>query len=228
MRVRIGLALVIAACSSSAPPKAPASAPPETPAVASTGAPSAAPASVAPQAEAEPAPSTSSAAPAASAPLPSASEGADFVSALQNNPVLLQTMLGVTPDAKATFDHPSGKPLPETCALETVAWREVPSLYGIQGFTQVKDRAEAIARNARSYLHLKQHLVDLDGKLAKRKKAKPAHPGAELAVISVMHFAPGSDGVLTEWGEIYILGLRDCVITPLAVARTGAASIKQR
>jgi hypothetical protein len=142
--------------------------------------------------------------------------------------MLLQAMLGVKPDAKATFDHPSGKPLPATCALETVAWREVPTLYGIEGFTQVKDRAEAVAQNTRSYLHLKQHLVDLDGKRRKSKKAKPAHPGAELAVISVMHFAPGSNGVLTEWGEIYILGLFDCVVTPLAVARTGAGPIKQR
>ena len=36
-----------------------------------------------------------------------------------------------------------------------------------------------------------------------------------------MHFAPSEDGRLIEWGEIYILGLQDCVVSPLVVARTG-------
>ena len=67
--------------------------------------------------------------------------------------------------------------------------------------------------------------IDLDPKRSRNQKSKkqPAspHPGTELAVISVMHFAPSEDGRLIEWGEIYILGLQDCVVSPLVVARTG-------
>jgi hypothetical protein len=150
---------------------------------------------------------------------------ADQAPTLGANYVLLRALLGGEPSKPSDLDHPPGKALRDTCSLESVPWKDTPSLYGLEGLLQVKDRAEAAERGTRSYAHLKQQLIDLDPKRSRNQKSKkqPAspHPGTELAVISVMHFAPSEDGRLIEWGAIYILGLQDCVVSPLVVARTG-------
>jgi hypothetical protein len=139
-------------------------------------------------------------------------------------------LLGGQPSKPSDLDHPRGKPLHDICSLEAVPWKDTPSLYGLEGLMQVKDRIEAAERATRSYTHLKQQLVDLDAKPGQNhksnKQAVPPHPGAELAVISVMHFSPDADGGLAEWGEVYILGLRDCVVSPLVVARTAPRLLK--
>jgi hypothetical protein len=144
--------------------------------------------------------------------------------------MLLRALLGGEPSKPSDLDHPHGQPLLGTCSLEAVRWQDTPSLYGLQGLVQVKDRAEAAHRGTRVYAHLKQQLVDLDPKPRRNQKSKnePAPPqrGTELAVISVMHFAPVEDGSLIEWGEIYIFGLSDCIVSPLVVARTGPKPLK--
>lgn len=155
---------------------------------------------------------------------------ADQASALGANPLFLRALLGGEPSNLSDLDHPSGQPLLGTCSLEAVRWKDTPSLYGLEGLVQVKDRAEAADRGTRVYAHVKQQLIDLGPKPRRNQKSKnepaPSHRGAELAVISVMHFAPVEDGSLVEWGEIYILGLRDCIVSPLVVARTGPKPLK--
>jgi hypothetical protein len=155
---------------------------------------------------------------------------ADQASAFGANPMLLRALLGGEPSKPSDFDHPRGQPLLGTCSLEAVRWKDTPSLYGLEGLVQVKDRVEAADRGTRAYAHLKQQLIDLDPKPRRNQKSKnapaPPHHGTDLAVISVMHFAPVEDGSLVEWGEIYILGLRDCIVSPLVVARTGPKPLK--
>jgi hypothetical protein len=136
---------------------------------------------------------------------------------------------GEESDPMAAFDHPKGKPLPNQCALEKVAWKETPSLYGLEGFTQVKGQTDALALGKRSYAHLKEQLLDLDKKRkSKRGSGQRAHPGAELAAISVMHYAPGDDGALLGWGEVYLLVVDgECVVSPLLMLRTGSKPVSR-
>jgi hypothetical protein len=130
---------------------------------------------------------------------------------------------GVAPDPKSPLDHPRGVPLADVCTLEGVAWRETPALYGLESITEVKDRADAVAHKGRSYAHLVQKLIDFDQK----KPKKVRHPGAELAMIGVNHWAEGVDGAMVEWAELYFFGLEDCVVKPLFVARTGARPVNE-
>jgi hypothetical protein len=232
----VGLVSFLAACSPSAPPEARSiAAAPRSSAPAPASSQSAAPApasSSAPASNAEGAtastdpatPNDTGNAAAEAPPLTPASDSADYVSALQNNPLLLTAMLGgVAPDPKSPLDHPQGLPLPEVCALESVAWHETPTLYGLESIAQVKDRADAVARKGRSYAHIMQKLIDFDRKKPKKKR----HPGAELAMIGASHWAPGADGVMVEWAELYFFGLENCVVKPLFVARTGARPVTE-
>lgn len=136
--------------------------------------------------------------------------GAASVSAALDSAALLRALQQGQPPDQGPLDHSKGKPLRGICDVTAVQWKESPAVFGLEGFVQVADEAEANQRRVRSYAILDAQYVDTtkDGK-------------SDLAVVPVLNWAPDATGAMEQWGEIYLFTVRDCSVGSVLVIKSG-------
>lgn len=136
--------------------------------------------------------------------------GAAGASAALDSAALLQALQQGQLPAQGPLDHSKGRPLRGICDVTAVPWKGSPTVFGLEGFVQVADEAEANQRRVRSYAILDAQYTDTtnDGR-------------SDLAIVPVLNWAPDAQGAMKQWGEIYLFTVRDCSVGSVLVIKSG-------